>query len=297
MLAFLPAPLLGVISMTLFVVNLVFWIIPFYAVALAKLLIPIRRWRLACVAALEWIGEAWIDCNSLLSRLHRSRWDVTGAEDLARNDWYLVSSNHQAWVDIFVLQHVFNRRIPFLKFFIKKELIWVPLLGLAWWALDMPFMHRHSKEKMRANPELRSQDLEATRKACEHFRARPTAVVNFVEGTRFTAAKRAAQKAPFTHLLRPKTGGLAFVLGSLGDVIHTYLDVTIAYPKERPTFWDLMCGRLWPVKVHVARHEIPPRFTQGNYLEDEALRAEFRDWLDGIWAAKDARLADMRLDT
>lgn len=294
MLAFLPAPVLGAISMTLFVLNLVFWIVPFYIVALAKLLIPNKAWRLRCVAGLEAIGETWIACNSLLARLHDSEWDIDGDEGLERNDWYLVSSNHQAWVDIFVLQYVFNRRIPFLKFFIKKNLIWVPLLGLAWWALDMPFMHRHSKEKLAENPDLRQQDLEATRRACEHFRDLPTSVINFVEGTRFTPAKHDAQQSPFKNLLKPKTGGLAFVLGTMGDVIHTYLDVTIVYPKVRPTFWDLMCGRLWPVIVRVDQHQIPARFQGADYLSDDAFRAEFRDWLYEIWARKDALIDSLR---
>jgi 1-acyl-sn-glycerol-3-phosphate acyltransferase len=41
-----------------------------------------------------------------------------------------------------VLQRIFHGRIPFLKFFLKQELIWVPVIGLAWWALDFPFMKR-----------------------------------------------------------------------------------------------------------------------------------------------------------
>jgi len=32
------------------------------------------------------------------------------------------------------------------SFFIKKELMWVPFLNLAWWSLDFPFLERYSKE-------------------------------------------------------------------------------------------------------------------------------------------------------
>ncbi|MEZ4565573.1 MAG: 1-acyl-sn-glycerol-3-phosphate acyltransferase [Desulfobacterales bacterium] len=49
------------------------------------------------------------------------RWDVQGLEGFSTDDSYLVISNHRSWTDIFVLQHIFNHRIPFLKFFLKKE--------------------------------------------------------------------------------------------------------------------------------------------------------------------------------
>ncbi len=67
---------------------------------------------------------------------------MQGVDSLHQRGWYLVSSNHQSWVDILVLQRIFHGRIPFLKFFLKQELIWVPVIGLAWWALDFPFMKR-----------------------------------------------------------------------------------------------------------------------------------------------------------
>ena len=60
---------------------------------------------------------------------HLPSWDVEGVETLDRSEWYLVLANHQSWVDIAVLQRIFHRKIPFLKFFIKKELLWLPILG------------------------------------------------------------------------------------------------------------------------------------------------------------------------
>lgn len=99
-----------------------------------------------------------------------------------------------------------------LKFFLKKELIWVPFLGLAWWALDFPFMKRYSRKFLAANPHLAGKDLESTKKACEKFKHTPVSVMNFVEGTRFTPEKHQRKNSPYAHLLppRPAVWGLSW---------------------------------------------------------------------------------------
>ncbi|MBY4633557.1 acetyltransferase, partial [Rhizobium croatiense] len=146
------------------------------------------------------------------------------------------------WADILVLQRVFNRRIPMLKFFIKHELIYVPILGLAWWALDFPFMRRKGGASV-------AQDLAVARKACEKFRVIPTSVISFLEGTRYTQDKHDKQKSPYQHLLRPKTGGIAMALETLGDQFDALLDVTIVYPKGVPEFHHLLLGQVDDVIV------------------------------------------------
>jgi 1-acyl-sn-glycerol-3-phosphate acyltransferase len=205
-----------------------------------------------------------------------------------------VLSNHQSWVDIPVLQYAFNRRIPFLRFFLKRELIWVPLLGIAWWALDFPFMQRYSRAQLARRPELAGSDVQATRRACEKFRAVPVSVMNFVEGTRFTPAKHAQQPSPYTHLLRPKAGGVAFVLDAMGDALDAILDVSIVYPQGRPTLIDLLCDRVRDVRVHVLAREIPSEAVGADYESDAEFRARFQAWINRLWTEKDARIADLR---
>jgi len=284
------ATLRGIVTMTLIVLNLLFWATPLYLLALLKLL-PSGRLRMHCDRALVWLAQNWISGNQLIFRLTQDiRWDVEGVDGLKRKDWYLVICNHQSWVDILVLQGVFNRRIPFLKFFLKKQLIWVPVLGFAWWALDFPFMQRHSREYMEKHPEARGRDLEVTRRACEHFSQKPTSVMNFVEGTRFTPEKHAAQGSPYRHLLKPRAGGTAFVLGAMGDILHRLLDVTVVYPHGTPSLWDLCCGRLREVRVRVSAREIPQWARQGDYQGDAEFRARFQAWLSEIWQRKDEQL-------
>ena len=258
--------------------------IPF---ALAKLILPVTAVRHVCDRALMGIAALWMDINTFwLDTVNPVRWDVTGIEGLDPQGWFLVASNHQTWVDILVLQRVFNRRIPMLKFFTKKELIYVPVIGLAWWALDFPFMQRKGGASAR-------QDLEAARKACEKFRLMPTSVMSFVEGTRFTPAKHAQQKSPYQHLLKPKVGGIGMALETLGDAFTALLDVTIVYPQARPapTLIDLMCGRVRAITVQVHVRPIGAEVlpAQG----ESAPRAPVQAWINGLWQDKDAEITQV----
>jgi len=259
--------------------------------AVFKLLLPLAGARRRLSAWLIRIAESWVAVNNaMLDALTPTVIEIRGGESLRRGGWYLVLANHQSWVDIPVLQYAFNRRIPFLKFFLKQQLIWVPLLGLAWWALDFPFMRRYSQALLARRPELRGRDKAATRRACERFRELPVSIVNFVEGTRFSPAKHAAQKSEFRHLLRPKAGGVAFVLEAMGEQLQALVEVTIAYPGGTPTVVDLFAGRVRRIVVDVDVQPIPADLLGQDYDNDADFRARFQAWLNGRWAARDARL-------
>jgi len=256
--------------------------------ALVKLALPFGAARRGVDRALNALAEGWIAVNGWwMAMVQRTRWDVRGLEGLRRRGWYLVSSNHQSWVDILVLQKVFHRRVPFLKFFLKRQLLYVPVMGLAWWALDFPFMRRRSGS--------RSKDLATARKACEKFRQIPTSVMNFLEGTRFSPAKKAAQQSPYRHLLKPKVGGLATALSAMGERFDALLDVTIVYPEGVPSFWDLLSGKVKQVVVRVRELEIPRDLLGGDYEGDPAFRARMQAWLHGIWEEKDGKIEEIIL--
>ena len=285
-------PLRGLVQMALFLANTVVLGGAIVVVSVLKILVPIPGFRRFIGVVLIRLAEAWVSVNSHLVRLlQQIDWQVTGLEGLKRDGWYLVIANHRSWVDILTLQTVLNRRVPFLKFFIKDSLRWVPILGLAWWALDMPFMKRYSKDQIARRPELRGTDLKATQRACEKFRDHPTAIINFVEGTRFTPAKRDSTRSPYQHLLRPKAGGIAFVIDALGPILRDVLDVTIVYPQGDVSLWDVCCGRVTRIVVDVQRRGMPVRQAAGDYVADGDFRGRFQDWLGTLWAEKDARLA------
>lgn len=292
MLAFLPPLARGVIAFILLVVNTLFWCALLFAVSLVKLVLPFGAVRKRIDPVLNAIATAWIACNGGWMRLtQRTTWDVQGVADLPYAGWYLVNCNHQSWVDIFALQRVMNRRIPMLKFFLKQELIYVPVIGLAWWALDFPFMKRHGKAELRKNPDLRRQDRETTRRACQKFSLVPTSVMNFAEGTRFTAAKHRAQGSPYQHLLKPKAGALALALDAMGGQFQSLIDVTIVYPGGAPTFWEFLCGRAPQVVLRARQLPIPAELMGGDYEGDSEFRGLFHRWLADLWAQKDAQIS------
>ena len=291
MFHFLPATLVGLIATILMVANALFWVPILLLFSAVKLVIPISKVRLLIDPILLHIAEAWIAGNSGWMHLtQRTSWDVQGIEGLHYRSWYLVNCNHQSWADILVLQHLFNRRIPLLKFFLKQQLIWVPVMGLAWWALDFPFMRRHSEEFLKTHPEMRGKDQATTRKACEKFALIPTSVMNFLEGTRFTVAKHRRQQSPYRHLLKPKAGGMALALNAMGDKFQAILDVTIVYPDGAPDFWQFLKGKLKRVIVRVRALPIPQQLAQGDYAGDPAMRAAYQSWVHQMWQEKDAQI-------
>jgi len=288
----------GVIVFSALTVNTLFWFTPLFLLALVKLLVPVPAARREITRVLMWLGENWVAVNRLvLAGSGATHWTASGLDDVRRDGWYLVVANHQTWVDILVLQTVLNRRIPFLKFFIKQELVWFPVLGVAWWALDMPFMKRHSPSYLARHPEMKGKDLEATRKACEKFRQTPTSVINFVEGTRFSEAKRVERSSPYRFLLKPRAGGIAVALGSMGELFDSVLDVTIVYPAGVPRFWGMCCGdRVEPV-VDVLVRDIDAALFSGDYEGDREFRRTVHAWLADLWQAKDERIATLREDS
>ena len=291
----LISSVIGSIHLIICFFNTILWSLMVFIVAIAKALIPIELWQKFCTRISNIFAENWIRVNnSAFDLLCKTRWDVQGVENLTKSEWYLVLANHQSWTDILVLQRILNRKIPFLKFFLKKELFWIPILGQAWWALDFPFIKRYTKSDLKRKPHLKGKDMEITRKACEKFKAAPISIMNFVEGTRFTIEKHKRQKSPYANLLRAKAGGIAFVLGAMGGNIHRILDVTIFYPENPKNFWAYLCGDIREIKVRVKTLPVTEDMV-GNYLNDQNFRVRFQAWLNQVWKEKDQCISEMMI--
>lgn len=289
MLRWLPAPLKAVFSGLCIAINTLLICIFFIPFALLKLCIPAKPVRTFADLCLNALADTWIRINNLwMLAIEAQNWQTSGIDGLNPRGWYLVSSNHQSWADILILQSVFRGKIPFLKFFLKKELIYIPVIGLAWWALDFPFMRRGGKTLAAA-----AADMATARKSCEKFRNIPTSVINFLEGTRFTTAKHTQQKSPYRHLLKPKSGGASIALGTMGELYEAMLDVTIVYPDGVPDFIDLMCGRTGRVIVECRSRPIPAEFIGEEAARNPHYRSQIQTWLNGVWAEKDLRIQEL----
>ncbi|MDO6620829.1 acyltransferase [Shewanella sp. 6_MG-2023] len=288
----LLAKIKGSIAFICYVINTVVWVTPILIFSIFKLL-PINVIRKICSYILDNCASAWISVNGVIEAIfHPVTIKLSGDDQFSEKEWYMVIANHQSWVDILVLQRVFNRKIPFLKFFLKQELIFVPILGLAWWALDFPFMRRYSTAQLKKNPKLKGKDIEITRKSCNKFKHKPVSVMNFVEGTRFHPQKHQKQASPFQHLLKPKAGGMAFALDAMGEHINKLVNVTIYYPNKVPSYWEYICGELTEVYVDIHISDIPATL-KGDYSNDRQFKIDFQSQLNQLWQEKDKKISIM----
>lgn len=297
MLNFLPGPVLYFLSTLLLIINTVVWASLISLGGIIKLLLPFTAARNGLTHIMNRFMWAWATCNGgILFLLADIEWDVEGLENLDKHSWYLLISNHLSGFDIAAQTYVLRNHIPMLKFFLKKELLYVPFLGLGCWSLDMPFMTRTSPAKLKKNPKLKGKDLETTRRACEKFRGMPTSIINYVEGSRFTEEKRIRQDSPYRYLLRPKAGGIAFALSAMGEQFTNLLDVTLVYPEaiHKDALDEVMHGRMKKIVVRVKVLPVP-QVDNKRYFAEAAYRVEFQRWLNELWEKKDEEIHQLML--
>ncbi|HET7706508.1 MAG TPA: acetyltransferase [Thermoanaerobaculia bacterium] len=282
------------IVLILFSINLTVWGTVVLLVGVVKFLTPQGRARRRLILTLASLGEGWVAMNNRISDLTLPiRWEITGVEGLRHDGHYLVFANHISWFDIIVVFRALHRRTALIRFFTKQNLIWLPFIGQACWALEFPFMKRYSADYLARHPEKRGTDLATTRRACERYRTLPVAVLNFLEATRFTRDKHSEQESPYRYLLRPRTGAAAFVVASLGDQLDGILDLTIAYPGHLVTAWQVITGRVKTIRAHVRQLPIPPVLLTSAVTEPGPVREQFREWIERVWTEKDAVLAEL----
>lgn len=244
----------------------------------------------------------WIKTNNYLINhmLPTIDFRLSIPEDLSETGKYILISNHQSWVDTTLTQYISEKRLPLTRFFTKHELLYIPIVGQSFYFLDFPMMKRYSKEAIAKNPKLRNRDIVEAKRACHLLMNKPFALLNYVEGTRFTPKKHTLQQSPYQHLLKPKAGGIALALSALGEQIDEILDMTIVYPDGIPTYGDLWKGNIKRIGVDVRKVMIPndllQRLIAGRYQDDKQTKDEIYQWLDELWQEKDSLMQKMLAD-
>jgi 1-acyl-sn-glycerol-3-phosphate acyltransferase len=297
MLRWLPLPLAAAATFLVMLAALMFVVLVLLLPGIIiKLLVPIPSVQRICTRYLIYMASLWTGANYVIYRtLLPVRWQVELPAGLDPKRSYLIIANHQTWADIVILFDVFYHRTPWLRFFMKQELIWVPLIGQACWAMDFPFMKRHSREAIERNPALARQDLETTRQFCERFRGEPITVVNFLDGTRFTEAKRVSKKSPFRNLLRPKAAGMSFTLNAMGEQFGGIIDVTLCYrPHPRGPLLSFLGGRQPDIVVKARLRPIEHEWLSGDYQGNAEFREHFQQIVNTWWTDKDQELDQLK---
>ena len=294
MFNFLPVVLLFPLHLILQVANIALWATLIVIFGLCKMVLPFSVFVRPLNVLLNFMLFAFSKISIRLIKLtNKVEFDYKVEGHLSKNDWYLMMPNHLSWLDIVILTEFAADRIPAPKFFLKKELIWLPFVGVGAWALDMPFMQRYSSAFVAKNPHLKGKDIATTKKSCEKFKQLPTTVINFVEGSRFTTQKHKLRKSPYQNLLPPKAGGIAFTLAAMGKLFTSVLDVTILYPHNPGSaMLAMLSGNLKTVVLRVKVQAINKAII-GDYFNDEYFRLEFQSWLNQKWQEKDQQINNM----
>jgi len=250
-------------------------------------IIPNRNLKVLLGSFSNTMGSATVaSITAALKILHKIEWDFQMPEDVNTDTWYIAMSNHQSWADIFILLAAGHQKIPLLKFFMKKELQWIPIIYLVHKTVDMPFLNRHSRAQIQANPELKKVDFENAKIAAKRFSRNPSTAFSFAEGTRFTGQKHAEQESPYTNLLKPKVGALAIALSGMPQV-NTLVDFTVVYASKKRSTWDFLCGDLSKAKVVAKTYSLPENLKNRSFEEEDDYRRDFQTFVDAIWLEKE----------
>jgi|TARA_B110000305_G_C19439651_1_gene641058 1-acyl-sn-glycerol-3-phosphate acyltransferase len=292
---YLKSNLIGIITLLLILTELIIGFSTLALVNIPRALIRTKKLKISLYKLSNWIGEITVLYLKLIMQLMHGKNSIQVFDDnnLSKDEWYLAISNHSSWADIFIILTATNYKIPLLKIFMKKELWWIPFVFLANTTLNMPFVHRHSREALKKNPELRYKDYESTIKSCKRFHRTPTTIFSYAEGTRHTSEKHIEQNSPYQNLLKPKVGGIATALSAVPQ-INKLLDFTIVYESSKKSSWSFLKGEMRNVKVDIQEYSIPDNLKNKNYLDDGSYRADFKQWIEALWVKKDARFEELK---
>lgn len=131
------------------------------------------------------IAKLW---GVLILRACRIKVNITGSENLSTEDFYIITSNHQSYFDIFILLAGLNINFKFLA---KKSLFNIPFLGQSMKKLGYIPIDRENLKNALAGIKQSKNLLEKS-----------TSILIFPEGTR----------SPDGELLSFKRGGLNLLL-------------------------------------------------------------------------------------
>ena len=290
----IKSSLVGFITLILIIIELTIGFGTLAIVNVPRAIFPFKSLKIKLAKISNSIGEYTVyGLKIIMKIMHRDSMQVFDNNEFDKNAWYMAISNHQSWADIFILLVAAHKRIPLLKFFMKKELAWIPFIFLANKTLNMPFVNRHSKKELEKNPNLRNKDYENTLKACKRFLRSPSTIFSYAEGTRNDATKHKAQNSPYKNLLKPRIGGIATALSAMPN-INILVDYSVVYKSKKRGAWSFLKGDMKDVKVLVRKYDIPENLKNKNYSTDAEYRENFKNWIEAIWIEKDQEIERLK---
>ena len=297
MLHFLPSPVLFVINAILLVVNVIVVATPIMLLGIIRMVLPFD-FSIRIIDRINfYLYRFWtLNIRIMIALTNDVKWHMTGITVPHCHKSCIIISNHVSWFDILLICVIYGSKLPTTKFFMKQSLIYIPFIGLACYALGMPFLKRYSKDILLKNPALRMKDIETTKKVCKALVKYPTTLINFCEGSRYTKEKAEKQKSPYQFLLPPKAASIGVALFEIGNDVEYIFNSTLYYPENsKSAFMDMMFGKLSHIYVDVDLLKKDETLI-GDYLGDKQFKHDFTMHIREIWENKDAILSKMHAD-
>jgi 1-acyl-sn-glycerol-3-phosphate acyltransferase len=284
----------GLLSFLFITVHLAFWIVPIVILALIKLVVPVQFVKELSYRIMVWIYGTAVRINDfLLFKLVRNKIQIRSKETLKTDRNYLILSNHRSWADILILQSVLNRKTPPIRFIVKWELIFMPIVGLICWAYEYPFVKRKSLKYTSPKSGKSKNDFHVIRNKIDKMSANHLSLINFVEGTRFKILKSEKYAAGFKHLLNPHAGGLFNILKNYGDRLDELLNFTIVYKCRQPIFWKLLGGRCRHIIVDLQKVQMKELLNRLGACDGDVNFVRVSEWLNDLWQEKDLKIDEL----
>lgn len=292
MFSFLPAPILLVLNLLGIAFITLVLALPMLVLVLIRFILP-KQVAKVIDKINQGIFRIW--CEFIAGLIHltnKVEWHIPKEIPTIKGSCILIC-NHISWTDIVILLYIFRGKIPITKFFLKKSLIYIPIIGLVCYALGMPFLNRYSRQQLLKNPKLLQKDIQSTKKACQLLLETPSTLVNFLEGTRYTKEKAKLQNSPYKNLMPPKVASLGVSLGLIGRKVDCILNTTLLYPDNTGNiFIQMLQGRLHTIIATVERIEITDDLI-GDYLKDKKYKADFTNKMKDLWSQKDQHITNL----
>lgn len=246
--------------------NLLIGVVLLIPVSIVSWLIPNQAVSRACFFVVEHLYRTAVKVDSFwMQRVMGIKLVINGNANNHKSP--VVICNHQSWFDIPLVQEVITGNGPIIKFLIKRELVWVPIIGWICLALNFPRLQRGK------NTNTGRSDFSLIQKASKNHGSESGALLIFPEGTRFTEQKKITQNAPYQHLLKPKSGGLKMIQKHAAPDTPL-IDITIDYHQENVSIWNCLHGDPKRITITLDHYRL-------NDIED------IGEWLNERWRKKD----------
>lgn len=182
--------------------------------------------------------------------------DIKG--DFRKDGWYIIVANHVSWADTFCVLGLVGLKVPLVRMFMKSAFRWVPFMGQAAILMNMPIVKSFSVADMRKTPGFRKRYVSDLVASCKVLSNRPSSLLVYPEGGRYTTKTSKNKKGQFSFLLAPSHLAVELAAQVYSKNSPRLVDVSIAYEGDlqKVNLWRVFTGKVSRIAIKIREHPI-----------------------------------------